>query len=447
MRSYVTVLALLDRNERVAGLSAAPPNQVWVKRFVTILLVLLVGLQPLALLRAAGAADAGTYEIPVWFRWDTTVLDVLIVPPNHGQVYNGNGPLNGGDPGEVTPFNSYLEAIEASVADWDRAVEMFADDWLKAAFVTNVYVLGRDVPPPSALSDPEIVIMTDETKANILGISFSTDPCISDNSKFFVTSFTYEDMYNVNAHEYGHCLGLDHVVNANPPHDTMAATYVDRVGAKGNHLHCVSSLDVEGLEAALGSAAGQASPASAFIPVEQYGTTCAPPQAAAPAPAPPSPAPSEPSSSPTSPPSSEPTASPSPSPSPTSTPSAQPTPSPTATPTPAATSSPTPEPTPPPPEEHARTVTLKLRRHLVARGRVAAVDGFADCEVAAEVDVSRRKSGQWTLVAQTATDSSGSFRVTLPDIRGRYRAEVAEVTTGGHTCASAVSVARRHRHS
>ena len=420
---------------------ANPPGM---RRFVPFVLALLLCAQPLALLRSAGAADDQSYAIPVWFRWDTTELDVLIVPPNHGQLFNGNGALNGADPKELTPFNSYLKAMEDSIADWDHAVGMFGADWLKSSFVTNVYVLGRDVPPSSALSDPEIVIMTDETKANTLGISFSTDPCISDNSKLFVTSFTYEDMYNVNAHEYGHCLGLDHVVNGNPAHDTMAATYVDPVGSAGNHLHCVSSLDVKGLEAALGAAAGQPSPDAASIPAVDYATTCgtsqpdeSPPPVGSPSPAPETPSPQS-------------SASPSPEASPSPTPSPEPTPTPAETPepaTPAPTPSPTPEPTSEPEDgKHGRTVGLRLRRHLVATGRVTAKDGFTDCEIAAEVRISMRTQSGWVDIALTSTGSSGRFRVTLEDERGRYRARVSKTSTGGHDCLGAESVTRRHRH-
>lgn len=178
------------------------------KRAVLVIVVLLL-VASASSVRASHSDQ--TYDLPLFFRWDKSVLDVIIVPPNHGQIVNDEGVLGGGDPNELTPFNSYLDAIEASVADWDRAVEMFGSESLRSGVVTNVYVAGRDLIPTAALSNPEIVITTDETKGPILGVAVSTRPCIVDNSKFWTGSFTYADMYNVNSQEYGHCLGLEHV--------------------------------------------------------------------------------------------------------------------------------------------------------------------------------------------------------------------------------------------
>ncbi len=215
-----------------------------------------------AALAATPAHAAGTYSQPNWITVNARVLDILIVPPNHGQVANGNGALGGseGGAGEVTPFNSYLRAIEDSVAAWDTAIQAYGSTWLKT-LVTNVYVLGRDVPPTSALTDPEIVITTDETKTVILGVAVSTNPCLVDNSKFFITSFTYADMFNINGQEYGHCLGLEHVTGSPPDfnsnHDVMNGSYADNPGSSGTHKHCPSNLNVFGLQRSFAGAFGQ----------------------------------------------------------------------------------------------------------------------------------------------------------------------------------------------
>ena len=208
-------------------------------------------------------AASTDYRQPVVFESNTAVLDVLIVPPNHGQLLNDNGVLGGGGLGELTTSNSYLPAIEQSVRDFSRAVDQFGPDWLKRGLVTNVYVLGRDTPPTDALLEPEIVILTDETKLDILGVAVTgADPCIVANSKLAVASFTFEDMYNINGQELGHCLGLEHVEGGPPgddvlEHDTLNGVYTHVPGTAGTHRHCVSNLNVLGLEQVFKGVLGQ----------------------------------------------------------------------------------------------------------------------------------------------------------------------------------------------
>ena len=230
-----------------------------------------------AMVVTAPANAAVTYYQPNWILVNARVLDILIVPPAHGQVVNGNGALGGSEGGtsEVTPFNSYLRAIEDSVAAWDAAIAAYGSTWLKT-LVTNVYVVGRDTIPTSALTDPEIVITTDENKTVILGVAVSTNPCLVDNSKFFITSFTYADMFNINGQEYGHCLGLDHVSGAddfNITHDVMNGVYTESPGTAGTHKHCPSNLNVLGLERSFAAAFGQSpSGGTASMPSTSYAT-------------------------------------------------------------------------------------------------------------------------------------------------------------------------------
>jgi hypothetical protein len=211
----------------------------------------------------SGAAppEPGTYRQPLSFEWDTTSLDVLIVPPAHGQVLNGNGILNGFQMSELNPqANTYMAAILESIGDWRQAVDQFGSASLKGRLVINDYVMGSESVPPEALAEPEIVVMTDETKGPILGAAISSrvTPCVVDASKLFVTSFTYNDMYSVGAHEFGHCLGLDHV--GRPNTDLMYATYPFAPGDTGNPKQCISNLNVAGLELVFdGQAGGEAS--------------------------------------------------------------------------------------------------------------------------------------------------------------------------------------------
>lgn len=223
-------------------------------------IVVVLGLVAMAAVPASANHASGFFEQPVWFQWNESDLDVLIVPPNHGQLRNGNGALNGGDPNELNPLaNSYLRATEASIADWDRAIAEYGEGWLAAGVVTNVYVVGRDPIPDAALQDPEIIVTTDETKGSILGVAVNSRPCLVVNSKVFTTSFSYEDMFNINSQEYGHCLGLSHVpgdargtrasgYTDGDEHDPMNGAYPDQLGIASGHLHCVSNLNVAGLE-------------------------------------------------------------------------------------------------------------------------------------------------------------------------------------------------------
>ncbi len=216
---------------------------------------------------ARASHDDGTFDLPTFVVWNRTVFDVLIVPPPHGQLVNRNGALNGGDVREATPFNSYLKAIEDSIADWNRGVSEFGSASLKSRFVTNVYVLGRDQVPPAALQQPEIVITTDETKGPVLGVAIRTRPCIVDNSMFFAGSFTYEDMFNVNSQEYGHCFGIQHVEGRHPEHDAMNGSYPHFAGLEDADLHCVSNLDILALDLSLSGTLGPATE----LPVFGYG--------------------------------------------------------------------------------------------------------------------------------------------------------------------------------
>jgi hypothetical protein len=228
-----------------------------------------------ATFKLKGTTTGGVlYELPRWFEWDRAALDVLIVPPNHGQLVNGNGFLGGsGDPNELDPFkNSYTRAIEDSIAAWKNGIAQFGPRWLVEGVSIDAYVIGRDQIPQSALEQPEIVVYTDATKGPILGFAVSTDPCIVNNSKFFVTSMTYADMYNINGQEFGHCLGLLHTSDGRPNHDVMDGTYDDEPGAAGTHLHCVSNLDVLGLEQVFGALFGRETDEVVSVLPNQYRT-------------------------------------------------------------------------------------------------------------------------------------------------------------------------------
>lgn len=94
------------------------------------------------------------------------------------------------------------------------------------------------------------------------------------------------------------------------------------------------------------------------------------------------------------------------------------------------------------------TVTLNLKRHLVATGVVTADGGFTQCESGVTVKIQRRRGGRWRTVGQDQTSGTGRYREELRDQVGVYRAVAVrvEVNGGAGICERAVSPRVRHRH-
>ncbi len=93
---------------------------------------------------------------------------------------------------------------------------------------------------------------------------------------------------------------------------------------------------------------------------------------------------------------------------------------------------------------HARTISLRLRDSLIARGTVTVGDGFAACADTVPVKVQRRVSSHWKTVKSTTTSSTGTYRTRLRNRHGRYRSVAPLVAKGTDTCGRAVSPTRRH---
>src|SRR5918994_293961 len=64
---------------------------------------------------------------------------------------------------------------------------------------------------------------------------------------------------------------------------------------------------------------------------------------------------------------------------------------------------------------HDRTITLDLRRHLVARGVVTVNDGFGACASNVPVKIQRLRNGTWRTVDTTQTDTAGTYRERIRD--------------------------------
>ncbi|MDQ3954025.1 MAG: matrixin family metalloprotease [Actinomycetota bacterium] len=234
------------------------------KAFLMALVVVAATLVPAG---TAAAAKSNTYTQAIHESWSEYKLDVIVVPPPHGQIYNSNGPLGGGDPAEATPFNSYVAAVEDSVAQWDKVIDTKGPRWMRKTSI-KTYVVGRDEIPESVQQDPEAVIVYNEHQTFILGVTFSFSnmpaECLISNSMFFLQSFNYTDMYSVNLHEFGHCLGLEHTVAENKDatitHEMMAPAYPHDPGAAGTHFHCISNLNLKGVQLAFAEAFGRPRP-------------------------------------------------------------------------------------------------------------------------------------------------------------------------------------------
>jgi hypothetical protein len=99
-----------------------------------------------------------------------------------------------------------------------------------------------------------------------------------------------------------------------------------------------------------------------------------------------------------------------------------------------------------PPTSHARSVTLRLRSGLVARGAVAA-GGFDACEGNALVKVQRRADRGWHTAESDVTGGTARYRERVPDRPGAYRtmAPQSVVNGGQDLCQRAVSPIRTHR--
>jgi hypothetical protein len=98
--------------------------------------------------------------------------------------------------------------------------------------------------------------------------------------------------------------------------------------------------------------------------------------------------------------------------------------------------------------DHERSLTLSLRNHLTAKGRLTVDDGFIACRSDATVKIQRRQGAKWKTVGTDTTTGVGNFRVNVPDKPGKYRATVArsELNGGDDVCLAVTSAVVRHSH-
>lgn len=218
------------------------------------------------------AADKARYRLPTNGTWSDGKIDVIVVPPLHGPLVNGSGPLGGGGADEIGLSNSYVRATKKSIREYTKVVRRYGPRWLAKELRIKTYVAGRDEIPERVRNDPEAIIVFNEHQAFILGVTFGINfngapDCLISNSMAWTASYSYTDMYNVNLHEFGHCLGLGHFEGPADDriflHENMTPTYNHDVGDPGNHRHCISNFDVKVLELAFAPSVGRKASADA----------------------------------------------------------------------------------------------------------------------------------------------------------------------------------------
>lgn len=214
------------------------------------------------------------YRQPILYEWDRGRIDVWILPPGHGQIYNDGGALPAGATDLAPVANSYQRAMERGVQVWRTAINNAGPDWLKSAVSIRSYVAGRDMLPVDEAGRPEIIVAMGETMGPVLGTSFPSKPCPAVVNKLYHVSFTFNDVVNLTAHEVGHCLGLAHIDGPKPETDLMQAVYQHPDGLQSTPIHCPSTLNIAALEKVFARTTGSPTASIATVPASKYATAC-----------------------------------------------------------------------------------------------------------------------------------------------------------------------------
>jgi hypothetical protein len=254
------------------------------------------------------------YHQYILYNMDQPNIDVLILPSSSPYALRD------------------MALMYQSVQAWDSGINTLGTGWLATGLNIHVYRVGTDTIPTQALWDPEIVIVpaeynpvllfgiglevmnnagvhychgippplaytagqlaampgfhthagsgwgmvnVDTTNAAYANCNAGGTVCFAVNTNFLdvPNDPNRRDMYDLNSHEFGHCLGIGHVGDAL---DFTASTYprddimsYENDGWDPGHVLCVSTLDILGLKQVYGALLGQAgypaSPADTFV--------------------------------------------------------------------------------------------------------------------------------------------------------------------------------------
>ncbi len=218
----------------------------------------------------------------VVYDLDTPVIDVVILP-------------------SAGPDAVGAAASRMSVQAWEDGIRAYASPWFNASFEMNVYMVGQDVPSLDAVVDPEVVVVS----AGVLGIfGIGAEPkqlgcmMLSEGGE---ARFTYpehrhgnvlvqaadctgtgftcfainvggaglNELYDLIAHEVGHCLGAGHVGDALDFRSRYApAEDIMSYQSNATQVHCVSSMNVRVLEGVYAHLLDQ--PEETWLPAGSY---------------------------------------------------------------------------------------------------------------------------------------------------------------------------------
>ena len=101
----------------------------------------------------------------------------------------------------------------------------------------------------------------------------------------------------------------------------------------------------------------------------------------------------------------------------------------------------------PPGVTHARSITLKLKDALVAKGKVSSTEDPAvtECVATVPVKIQRKVSGHWKTIAKTTTSDTGAYSRKIKNKKGKYRSIAVKTTlASGEVCLKAKSPVRTH---
>jgi IPT/TIG domain len=96
---------------------------------------------------------------------------------------------------------------------------------------------------------------------------------------------------------------------------------------------------------------------------------------------------------------------------------------------------------------HARSISLRLKDKLVAKGTVKSTEAtpFTDCVATVPVKIQRKVSGHWKTIAKTTTSDTGAYSRKVKNKKGKYRSIAVKTTLeSGDVCGKAKSPVRTH---